>query len=331
VAATIDANGLQNITPRYLFFLTSFSFELRMKFLSLFAIIVALGLSLAVSDAEAARRLGGGKSSGMQRQTTTNKAATGTPAQSAATPAAAGATAAQPKRSWMGPLAGLAAGLGLAALASHLGFGEGMADMLMIGLLVMALMAAVTFFMRKRAAAQAPAMAGAGGMPFARAGADQSMAAPQRFEVSIPAKLSDSMIGSGIGSNVASQSAIPADFDVAGFVRNAKVQFIRLQAANDAGNLDDIREFTTPEMFAELKMDISDRPATPQTSDVVSVQADVVEVVEEATRYVVSVRFTGTMREEKDVPAEAFDEMWHLIKPRAGNGGWQLSGIQQIQ
>lgn len=300
-----------------------------MKFLSLFAIIFALGLSLAVNDAEAARRLGGGKSSGMQRQNTNNNAA---PAQSAAAPATAGAAAAaQPKRSWMGPLAGLAAGLGLAALASHLGFGEGMANMLMMGLLLVALMAAVTFFMRKRAAALAPAMAGVGGIPFARAGSDQSMAAPQRFEVAMPAKRSESTIGSGIGSNVASQSAIPADFDVAGFVRNAKVQFIRLQAANDAGNLDDIREFTTPEMFAELKMDMSDRPATPQTSDVVSVQADVVEVVEEATRYVVSVRFTGTMREDKDMPAEAFDEMWHLIKPLAGNGGWQLSGIQQIQ
>ena len=62
------------------------------------------------------------------------------PQQAAAAPAAAaqGAAAAQPKRSWMGPLAGLAAGIGLAALASHFGFGEELASMLMIGLAVMA-------------------------------------------------------------------------------------------------------------------------------------------------------------------------------------------------
>ena len=35
----------------------------------------------------------------------------------------------------MGPLAGIAAGLGIAALASHLGFGEELASMLMMGLL----------------------------------------------------------------------------------------------------------------------------------------------------------------------------------------------------
>lgn len=291
-----------------------------MRFFSLFAVVFALGLSLAVADAEAARRIGGGKSTGMQRQNTTSNPA---PAQAAAAPAAAAGTAAAipPKRSWMGPVAGLAAGLGIAALASHLGLGEGLANMLMIGLLIMAVVAALAFVMRKRALAQTPAMAGA----------HSSTAAPHRFEVAMPARASESTIGSGIGANVASTRAIPADFDTAGFARNAKVQFIRLQAANDAGDLDDIREFTTPEMFAELTVDMSERSASPQSTDVVGLQAEVVEVVEEATRYAVSVRFTGTIREEKESPAEAFDEMWHLTKPRVGNGGWQLAGIQQLQ
>ena len=100
---------------------------------------VAIGLGLSVSNAEAAR-LGGGKSAGMQRQSIAPKPAA--PAQQA-TPAApasgaAAAPAAAPKRNWMGPLAGLAAGLGIAALLSHFGMGEGMANILMIGLLVMA-------------------------------------------------------------------------------------------------------------------------------------------------------------------------------------------------
>ena len=141
------------------------------------------------------------------------------------------------------------------------------------------------------------------------------------------------MPGSSAGSETETAAArnIPSDFDVAGFVRNAKVNFIRLQAANDAGNLEDIREFTTPEMFAEIKMDFAEREGVAQETDVVSIEADVLEVSEEPTRYVVSVRFTGLVREDKDATAEPIDEIWHLVKPREGKGGWMLAGIQQIQ
>ena len=140
------------------------------KILSLLAIVLTLGLSTVAIDAEAAKRMGSGKSMGTQRQATADKAP-GAPAQSAAAPAAgagaAGAAAAAPKRSWMGPLAGLAAGLGLAALASHLGLGGELASMLMFGLLAAAVMVAIGFFMRKRAAAQRQAATGTGGMQYA--------------------------------------------------------------------------------------------------------------------------------------------------------------------
>jgi len=221
----------------------------------------------------------------------------------------------------MGPVAGLAAGLGLAALASHLGFGEELASMLMIGLLVMAVVVVVGLVMRKRAMAQQPALASAGGMRYQ---AQEPVAANRGYDVSMPAS-------SAASNEYSSGANIPADFDVAGFVRNAKVHFIRLQAANDAGNLDDIREFTTPEMFAEIKMDFAERGTAAQETDVVSVEADVIDVVEEATRYVVGVRFTGQIREEKNGSVESFDEVWHLVKPRSGNGGWLLAGIQQMQ
>ena len=238
------------------------------------------------------------------------------------------APAAAPKRSWMGPLAGLAAGLGLAALASHLGFGSELASMMMIGLAIMAVMVVVGIIMRKRAAAQQPLAGGVTGMQYAgaAAGAGGSGQVSKPYDASMPG----SSIGSAIGSNL-NQSNIPADFDVPGFVRNAKVQFIRLQAANDAGNLDDIRQFTTPEMFAELQMDIAEHVAAEQQTEVVTVEADVIEVVQEPTRYVVSVRFSGLIREGKGAPAEPFDEMWHLVKSRVGTQGWLLSGIQQTQ
>ena len=138
------------------------------------------------------------------------------------------------------------------------------------------------------------------------------------------------MIGSAIGaSQVTNNSRIPADFDVAGFVRNAKVNFIRLQAANDAGNLDDIRAFTTPEMFAELSMDLSERGAAEQRTDVLRLDTQVIDVEEDADRYVVSVRFTGETRENDAPQTESFDETWHLTKPSQGTGGWVLAGIEQ--
>jgi predicted lipid-binding transport protein (Tim44 family) len=300
--------------------------EKHLKFLSSLAIVLALGLSLVAVDAEA-KRMGGGKSSGMQRQTTTQKAPDATPAQNPAGSAAA-APAAAPKRSWMGPLAGLAAGLGLAALASHLGFGSELASMMMIGLAIMAVMVVVGIIMRRRAGAQQPLASGAAGMQYAgaAAGAGGSGQVSKPYDASMPG----SGIGSAIGSNL-NQPNIPADFDVSGFVRNAKVQFIRLQAANDAGNLDDIRQFTTPEMFAELQMDIAEHVAAEQHTEVVSVEANVIEVVQEPTRYVVSVRFSGLIREGKGAQAEPFDEMWHLVKARTGEQGWLLSGIQQAQ
>ena len=302
------------------------------KLLSLLAVVMTLGLGTAHFDAEA-KRIGGGKSLGMQRQATPAKAPDAAPSASPAAAGAAGAAAAAPKRSWMGPVAGLAAGLGLAALASHLGFGEELANMLMIGLLVMAVIAVIGFVMRKKAAQQGGGMAYAG----ANAGAGQGAGAGQpnntfRMPPTQPAKPSfaqgGSMIGSAIGANVPAPASIPADFDVNGFVRNAKVQFIRLQASNDAGNLDDIREFTSPEMFAEIQMDIRERNGATQETRVMDLNAQVLEVAEDGPRYVVSVLFTGRVQEDGGAPDE-INEVWHLTKPMAGTGGWVLAGIQQ--
>ncbi len=299
-----------------------------MKTLALFALALTIGLAVPVGNAEAAKRLGGGSSLGMQRQMTPPaKAPAAAPAPSAPTNAAAakpGAAAAAPAaagRSWMGPIAGLAAGLGLAALASHFGFGEELANFMMMALLAFVVIAAVGFFMRKRAMAQQPAMAGVG----ARMNGMQYSA--ERMEPAGRTYDAPQNVGAG---GTAPAANIPANFDVPGFVRNAKVHYIRLQAANDAGNLDDIREFTTPEMFAEIKMAIGERAGATQETDVVAIEAEVIEVVEEGNRYIVSVRFTGQVREDAG-PATAVDEIWHLVKPIQGQGGWLLAGIQQLQ
>ena len=306
-----------------------------MKSFALLGATLALGLTLVAGDADAARRFGAGKSSGMQRQELTQPKSTNatpaTPSQApgaAATPAnaqqaGAAAQAAQPKRSWMGPLAGLAAGIGLAALASHFGFGEQLASMMMMGLIAVAAMMLIGFFMRRRAVARQPALAGAGGMHY-------TGNASQTYQ---PAQPTQATGGTSLQSNAAPATAgggnIPADFDAEAFVRNAKVNFIRLQAANDAGNLDDIRQFTTPEMFAEIRLQYDERHGKPQRTDIVNLNAAVLDVATEGSRHVVSTRFYGMLREEDDAAPTAFDEVWHLVKPVDGSRGWMVAGIQQ--
>lgn len=310
-----------------------------MKTLSLMAAVLALGLTLTTADAEAAKRLGGGSSFGMQKKMSPpaqESAASPAKAPAASPASTAPATAApqvQPKRSWMGPIAGLAAGLGLAALASHFGFGEGLASMMMIGLLVMATIAVIGLIMRRRATLQQPAMAGAGGMPYAPTGsAPVGSSWPTRDDAT-PRPAHTGVANDSTPGDVSPVSTrnIPRDFDVASFERQAKVNFIRLQAANDAGNLDDLREFTTPEMFEKLKTDIGARHGERQQTDVLEISAEVLEVAEEPSRYVVSVLYRGTIREEKDASAESIDEIWYLEKPRDGHAGWLLAGIQQMQ
>jgi len=292
-----------------------------MKNFVLMAAALVLGFTLQIGDAEA-KRLGGGSSAGMQRQAVSPSAP---PSAAKQAPAAApGAAAAQPKRSWMGPLAGLAAGLGLAALASHFGFGEGLANMMMIGLLIMAVVMVVGYFMRKKAGATQQ-----GGMQYAGAGANNYGANAPRQPDFMPA--GGSAAAAPVAASTGGGNNIPADFDVESFVRNAKVNFIRLQASNDAGNLDDIREFTSPEMFAEIKIGMSERGAAKQETDVAQLNGEVLDVAEEANRYIVSIRFTGLISEEKGAAPAPFDEIWHMTKPTDNSRGWVLAGIQQVQ
>jgi predicted lipid-binding transport protein (Tim44 family) len=285
-----------------------------MKKLLTFAVAALFGIGLLAQDAEAAR-LGGSRSMGMSRSTApVQKAAPAptTPANAAPAPAptTAAAPAAVPQRSgmsrWLGPLAGLAAGIGLAALFSHFGMGEGFANIVMIMLLIMAAVFVVRLLFRKSQPSQDASLAAAG-------------RAPMRFEpMSTP-----------VGGS-ATAVAVPAGFDTEGFLRQAKLNFIRLQAANDSGNLDDLKQFLAPEVFAEIQMQFEERGKGKQETDVQHLDADLLEVVTESGQHIASVRFSGTIREDSGAPA-AFAEIWHLIKPVSGERGWQVAGIQQIQ
>lgn len=295
------------------------------------SVFVALLSLTFVADHVEAKRLGGGGSSGLRRQMPARPApnappAQPTPAQPSVAPGGqAVPPSVAPKRSWMGPIAGLAAGLGIAALMSHLGMGAAFGNMMTMLLLGVVAFMLVRFVMRRFATAPSAAPSGAG-MPNISPLQRSMPAASSPQDASLLSGPSFASVAAGAAGTAPS---LPPGFDSAAFERIAKLIFIRMQAANDAANLDDLRQFATPEMFAVFKLDLQDRQGGVQHTDVVQLNAEVLDFTEEADRQIVSVRFHGLIREEKDAPTTTFDEIWHLVKPKAGNGEWAIAGIAQ--
>ncbi|WP_321902469.1 Tim44 domain-containing protein [Paraburkholderia tropica] len=303
--------------------------------------------SFASFDAEA-RRMGGGRSFGKQSSVASQRSTTPPPAQPSPTNPAqqAGAQrapgspaptpAAAPARNrWLGPIAGLAAGLGIAALLSHFGLGEAfagaMANMIVIALIAFVAIWLIRKFMNRRRPAEPAYQTGGANLntnlsqmggynpqePRYTAPPTGQYLAPEANALSTP--------------QIDTPPAIPTGFDSEAFLRNAKVYFVRLQAAWDAGNIDDIREFTTPEMFAEIRVDLAGRGAQPNQTDVVQLNADLLAVEERGNEYLASVRFSGLIREEAGAAAAPFVEIWNLSKSRSSGEGWLLAGIQQVE
>ena len=325
------------------------------------ALAVAVVSTSMPFDAEA-KRLGGSKSSGMQRDMPARTAPDATPGKPAtpaqgqqAAPAntaaatAGAAPAAAAKRSWMGPIAGLAAGLGIVALMSHLGLGAAFGNFLMMALLAVAAFFLVRFLMRRFGGGgmvRTPALAGAGAgnvspsaswqptpreepTPMHRTAYDETAATATT--TAAPTGAAGTFGAEAAAGNSAVAGAfVPAAFDSEGFARTAKMIFIRLQAAHDTADLDDLKRFTTPELFASLRMDILERGSEAQHTDVQEVEADVLDVANEEDRQIVSVRFHGQVVEEKGSAPVAFNEVWHLVKPHDDSRSWAIAGIEQM-
>jgi predicted lipid-binding transport protein (Tim44 family) len=292
-------------------------------------------------DADAQRRLGGGKTFGrqsqqlqQQRQATPPQQSTqqAAPAQQANPAAAAGAATAATKASpWRGALMGLAAGLGLAALASWLGFGETLAAILtavLIGLLVML----VIGFVLRRLRGPQPAYGTAGAPAREQPIGYEAQPAPiarTAIEPTTAVRPGSAMDEFMRGAPAAPRPwGVPAGFDAEGFLANAKSYYGRLQAAWDKGDLDELAEFTTNEMFTALTHELRARGGGTHRTEIAALDAALLGIETSATDHLASVRFTGTLRVDGEV--EQVDEVWNLVKPIDGKTGWLLAGIQQL-
>ena len=312
--------------------------------------VFAVTLTLSGTGADA-KRLGGGSSVGKQSSNVTQRQAPATP------PAAAAAAA--PKKPWGAMLGGLAAGLGLAWLASSLGLGGAFSQIIMFALLALVVMLVIGFVMRrlKGGSPNAPgatrsqppfAFQGAGGAAEARApqnyspanvGNDASARPWERTATAFVgtaggvAGATGSMIGSGLAG---SQSwGIPAGFDAEGFLKASKTNFITLQDAWDRSDIQNLRSMMTDDMLEQIKTQLSDREThtggVSNKTEVVFLDAKLLGIEELSDVYMASVEFSGMIKEDASAGASPFREVWNMTKSRNGSGGWLVAGVQALQ
>ena len=285
----------------------------------LMLLVMALTCVALLSTAAEARRFGGGSSFGKSRAMPAQQY--NRPANAAPAPAPAPASTGN---KWMGPLAGLAVGAGLATMfagggmGGMGGMGGGMSSILMLLMLAGVVMFLIAKFKKPQQATEPNMQYAGGGTAYNSQDAMQQSAPQPNY-------------GNAYGSATASSYSgnIPQDFPVDSFLRNAKMSFIRLQAANDSKDLNDVREYTTPEVFAEISMQMQERGNTIQKTEVIVINAELLEVANDGDYTIASVRFTGQLSENKNTP-ENVDEIWHIQKNRQDeNSAWLLTGIQQ--
>ncbi len=272
-----------------------------------------IGLAMVGVEAEAAKRLGGGKSMGTQRNMT-QQAAPKAPAQQQAqqpgAPAQQPAAAAAPAgNKWLGPLAGLAMGAGLMALFMNNGIAGALSGLLLAA--AIAGVALLAFRALRGRSAQAP-------LQYA---GQQGQAAPEpQFNSG----------GSAAPQSVAATvGRWPADFNATEFIRHARLNFVRLQEAHDARDSTALADFLTADLLADVQAQWQVEGPAQGKTDVVTLESEVLDVVSEGLLHVVSVRFSGLIREDGAAEAQPFAEIWHLEKPVRGSTGWLVSGIQQ--
>jgi predicted lipid-binding transport protein (Tim44 family) len=299
------------------------------------AVVLALALPLMLAVSAADARVGGGLSSGSRGTRTFSAPPSTSTAPGTASPF--NRTVTQPGSPGIGAttgggffnspgrglLGGLAAGFLGAGLLGML-FGGGMFSglgglssilglILQIGLIIIVIRMAMSWWQRRHAPAYAGAAAGYGASSSTR-----------------------TATGFGLGSGSAPLEIVPADYEA--FERLLG----EIQAAWSSEDVARLRTLASPEMVSYFTGDLEANKARNQvnkTSDVKLLQGDLAEAWREGdTDYAsVAMRFSlvdktidrssGRVVEGSDQPTEV-TEVWTFVRPRGAS--WELSAIQQV-
>lgn len=258
-----------------------------------YLLIAILSFGLVMNEASA-KRFGGGRSFGVQRSKSSLF--------SSAMPQATKSWGQQSSRKWGGVLGGLLVGGLLASLFMGHGLGTGLLTWFMLGL---ALFFLISLFRKK----MQPGLQSAQSNAFGQNAASNPFA---HFQ--------------GAQTSASHFAAYPAGFTPEAFLREAKIKFIRLQAAYDQKNLNDLQDFTAPEVFAEIKMQFEERGDEPNKTEVLHLDAQLLNVERQVDSFIASVHFTGSIKENGEI--SQLGEIWHF-RQFYNNGPWVVGGLQQ--
>lgn len=274
--------------------------------------LFVLSFFCALLDQAEARRLGGGRSFGSrpsyQRSAPSQNQGTQPGQASPASPVAA-------PRPWGGMLGGLLMGGLIGSLLFGGGFkGFGMLDIVVLGGLAFFFIR----YLRARSMAAEGLQASYAPAPSGGSYEDEGRNAWAPGAVVEPIK--------------ATGPSIPPDFDQAEFLKGAKVIYARLQDSWNRRDLEDIRQFTSPEVWAEIKRQAEEDPH-PSNTEVLLVNASLLDVKKVDGQTVGSVVYDVLMREnpEQAEPSQV-QEVWHFSRDENKPGSfWLLEGIQQVE
>ncbi len=264
---------------------------------------------------------------------------------------AAGNTAVSlaPKSLWVTVMGSAAAALGLVWLASVLGFGEAVAQLMLVGLVAVPLLAVVGLSRRRRSAA----LNGQTLQAAARGGASSAGAGDAQRDAVTPRGYSPQNVGndasarpweqasvlpegvSGVADDVPPGWGVPDGFDTAGFLKASKANFVSLQAAWDRSDIPALRAMMTDSMIDQIQVQLGEREQVqghaPNQTDVVMLEARLLGIEDVGAGYMASVEFSGLIREEPSAGPNPFREVWSITRDKTGQGGWLVAGVQALQ
>jgi predicted lipid-binding transport protein (Tim44 family) len=134
------------------------------------------------------------------------------------------------------------------------------------------------------------------------------------------------------GAQPEAQPTVPEGFNVLEFLEGAKTVYARLQHSWDRRDLSDIALFTTPEVLEEIRRQAEADPK-PSKTELLLINARLLEFREESSDTVVSVYFDVLLREDaSEEHPRQIREVWHFSRPTGNlDANWRLEGIQQLE
>ena len=282
---------------------------MKTKIVSL-ALFILMTVLWALPELSEARRMGGGKSFGSRPQYNQSTPSPSMPSQGMSPSPQSGAFNQSGRRPGLfGGLGGMLGGMLMGGLIGSLLFGGGFTGP---GLLDLLLVGGGLFLLFRVLKARKMA----------------SQTVPPAFERTGGYTGYDNA-ASGYTPSLADR---PADFDEREFLEGARTAYIRLQSSWDKRDLADIRQFTSPEVWEELRLEAEKDP-TPGKTEIVYVNASVTKVEKLEGDMVVSVLFDALLRESpQQAQPESVKEIWHFSRKASDpNSFWRLEGLQQVE